>query len=182
MPKQVKLIAEEKTPAFSGISILSVWKPGHLARLMETGLDLRHAMRIAYRQGWLVEHSEVHNLVVTVGKGWMAQQLGNLQSVGVTYSAIGTGTNTPVIGDTQLQTEAAREPITLATAAVNVLTLDAYYPAITCAYNIQEAGWFAGPAASGTPNSGVLVSHYLQPYNNSSTPNDLTFEYILTFS
>ena len=168
---------------FGGISILQAWKPGHLGRLMQTGVDLHTAMNIARRQGWLVDENTVHNLVVSAGKNWEAQMIGNLQTVGITYNALGTGSNAPALGDTQLQTEVARMPITLATVAVNILTVDAYYVAANCNYNIGEVGWFAGPSASGTANSGVLIAHYLQPYNNSGgSPNDLTMEWIDTFN
>jgi hypothetical protein len=141
------------------------------------------AMETARQCGGLVDEQSVHNLVVTNGKNWLALLLGNLATGGITYHAFGSGATAPAAGDVQLTTEVARMPITLATVAVNVLTIDAYYVAANCNYSIGEVGWFGGPAASGAANSGELISHYLQPYNNSGgSPNDLTFEYVLTFN
>jgi hypothetical protein len=166
-----------------GISTMRAWKPGVLGFLMSQGRgDLRMAMETAREAGSLVDEQTVHNLVVTNGKNWLAMLLGNLAAGGITYQAFGTGTTAPAAGDVQLTAEVARMPITLASVTVNVLTLDAYYTAANCNYAIQEVGWFGGPA-SGAANSGELISHYLQPYNNSGgSPNDLTFEYIFTFS
>jgi len=168
---------------FGGISILQAWKPGKLAGLLWQGMTLPEAKAYALRQGWLVDENTVHNLVMTGGKNWEAQMIGGLQTVGITYCAIGTGSTAPLVSDTQLAAEAARMAITLATVAVNVLTIDAWFAAASCNYAIGEAGWFAGPTATGTSNSGVLVAHYLQPYNNSGgSPNDLTLEWIDTFN
>lgn len=177
-----KLLRHTDGQRMGGVSTLQAWKPGKLAGLLWQGMTLPEAKAYALSAGWLVDENTVHNMVMTGGKNWEAQMIGNLQTVGITYNAIGTG-NTVLVGDVQLQGEVARELITLAWVTINVLTIDAYYLAANCNYNIGEVGWFAGPSASGTANSGVLIAHYLQPYaNGGGSPNDLTLEWVNTFN
>jgi hypothetical protein len=125
---------------------------------------------------------EGKNTIVTVGKGLVGDMLIDTSGfdTGLTYQAIGTGASAPAIGDTALTAEVARLAITSKTRSSNVLTLSTFFPAAQSAYNIEEAGVFGHSTASATLGSGVLFSHWLVSFDNSSGLYDLTFDYIPT--
>lgn len=152
------------------------------------GLRLRGRYVLEARDkktGLLVARRSAPNLVVTLGKQLTARLL--LQGVGVvsghvgpTYQAIGTGTTAPNVGDTQLQTETARNPITSAPdTGSNLATWATYFTAAQSTTHIKEVGVF-GDGASGTVNSGVLFSRALLDYDNSAGLNNITLAYVLT--
>ena len=75
----------------------------------------------------------------------------------VDYIAVGTGTNTPAVTDTQLQTETARKLQTSSTNGNNVATVATVFNAGDVpASTLREVGLFAGGTV--TANSGILVS------------------------
>ncbi len=120
------------------------------------------------------------NLVVSTGKGLVGDLLLDVESVGLTYHAIGTGTTAPAAGDTALDTEAARKLWTSKTRTGSVITYSVFYLASECAFDIKEVGVFGGSTASGIAESGVLFARLLQSYDNSAGLVDLTFEYELS--
>ncbi len=121
-----------------------------------------------------------NNLVVTVGKELVADLLLDVESVGLTYHAIGTFSGAPTLSNATLGTESARKLWTSKTRTVNVITFTAFYLAAECTFNITEVGVFGGVMASALSDSGVLFSRLLQSYDNSAGLVDLTFEYELT--
>ena len=126
-----------------------------------------------------VYESTVHNLIVTSGKVLVADLLIGDVTTGLTYHAIGTGTDSPAVGDTTLTSEQERKAFTTRTNSSNEITLSCFYTAAQSTYNIKECGIFGG-AASAVADSGTLFSHYLQSYDNSGGTYDLTFDYVLT--
>lgn len=75
----------------------------------------------------------------------------------VDYIAVGTGTNTPAVTDTQLQTETARKLQTSRTNSANIGAVSTIFNAGDIPTStLREVGLFAG--GTGTINSGVLVS------------------------
>jgi hypothetical protein len=121
----------------------------------------------------------VDNLVVTAGKELVAEFLISLASVGLTYHAIGTDSTAPAVGDTSLGAEESRKTWTIKSRSGRVVTYEVFYLAAESNINIAESGTFGGETASATPDSGILFSRYLQPYDNSAGLVDLTFEYNL---
>jgi len=100
---------------------------------------------------------------------------------GLTYTAIGTGTAAPAVGDTTLGTETARKAITLRERAANVLLLQTFFPAADCNVFLKEVGVFGHSTASATPDSGVLFARTLLSYDNSGgSPSDLTLDWEIT--
>ncbi len=120
------------------------------------------------------------NLVVSAGKVLVADLLLDVEDVGLTYHAIGTGSTAPAAGDTALDTETARKAWTSKGRTGAVLTYTVFYLASECSYSITEVGVFGSATASGTADSGVLFARLLQAYDNSAGLVDLTFEYELT--
>lgn len=160
-----------------GRSVMRGWKRGVIPALLGAGKTLKEAQEIALRCGALRHISRVDNLIVTAGKGLVGDLMVDEESAGLAYHAIGTGTTTPSASDTELTTEVERKLWASRDRTGNTVDLSAFYPAAECTYNIKEAGVFGGAAASATPDSGTLFSHYLQSYDNSAGSVDLTFDY-----
>jgi hypothetical protein len=91
----------------------------------------------------------VHNLIVTVGKNGITEQLlASPSSPGKpTHMAVGTGATAAAAGDTVLVTESARVALTSKTRAANVLTLVGDYAAGTATATLTEAGVFDASSA-----------------------------------
>jgi hypothetical protein len=163
-----------------GRSILRAWHPGVLQHYMAQERTLWAAEKLAFRH--LAFESVVNNLVVTTGKQLVGDILVDVESTGLTYHAIGTGTATPAIGNTQLGAEVKRKVWTARSRSGPSVDLSVFYLAAESTYYIKEAGVFGGSTASSTANSGTLFSRYLQSYDNSGGTYDLTFDYTVTFS
>lgn len=93
--------------------------------------------------GKVKETKELHNLVTTVGKNAIADQLLASPSIGKpTHMAVGTGTNAAAAGDTALQTELDRNAFTSKTRSNNVVTMVGDWAAGDGTGAITEAGLF----------------------------------------
>ncbi len=80
------------------------------------------------------------------------------------YVAIGSGTTTPTVTDTQLQAETFRKAITsyVNGASVGEILISCYLaPSDAIGANIQEIGVFCDLTASSTANSGTLFARAL---------------------
>jgi hypothetical protein len=58
--------------------------------------------------GTIKQEFNVPNLVVTVGKNYIASRMASGSATVMSHMAIGTGTGTPIVGDTTLGIEAGR--------------------------------------------------------------------------
>lgn len=97
--------------------------------------------------GKLKQRKEVHNLVPTVGKNAVAEQL--LAAPGKeppTHMAIGTGETAAEAGDTKLKTELDRNALTSKTRATNVVTMVGDWAEEDGTGAITEAGLFNAAA------------------------------------
>lgn len=93
--------------------------------------------------GKVKEVATVHNLITTVGKNDIADQLLASPSAGKpTHMAVGTGTNAAAVGDTTLQTENDRNALTSKTRSNNVVTMVGDWAAGDATAAITEAGIF----------------------------------------
>jgi hypothetical protein len=71
------------------------------------------------RNGKVVEHREIKNLITTAGKGEVTNLMGNVSSPAYfTYLAVGTGATAAAAGDTTLQTEITDSGLARAAATV----------------------------------------------------------------
>lgn len=139
---------------------------------MVRGCSLREAMRLSRPNA----DQTRHNVIAVTGKVLIAQFLIGAGPTGLTYCAIGDDPTAPTPGDTTLTDEVYRQAWDTRTNTFNGITLDVLIAAAHCTFVIQEGGVFGG-AASGTPGSGTLFSHFLQNFDNSLGLYDLTFEY-----
>lgn len=96
------------------------------------------------KDGVLADERFVDNLIVTVGKNGITEQLlAAPSSPGKpTHMAVGTGAVAPAAGDTALGTESARVAFTSKSRAANVLTLVGDYAAGVATATLTEAGVF----------------------------------------
>lgn len=95
-----------------------------------------------------VEH-DFKNLVVTVGKNFVASRMVGTAANVMSNMAIGSGTAAAVVGDTTLGTELGRVALASGSATAAVVTYTATFPAGTGTGAVTEAGIF-NAASAGT--------------------------------
>lgn len=87
------------------------------------------------------EH-DFKNLVVTVGKNFVASRMVGTASAIMSHMAIGAGTTAAAAGDTTLQSSLGRVALTSGTATGTVATYTATFPSGTGTGAVTEAGIF----------------------------------------
>ena len=91
--------------------------------------------------GEIKQEEHVHNLITTVGRNAIIEQLEASPAVNKpSHMAIGTGTNAAAAGDTALQTELDRNALTSKGVAANVATMVGDWAAGDGTGAITEAG------------------------------------------
>ena len=101
------------------------------------------------KSGAVKESREFDNLVVTTGKNFVASRIVGVVDNVMSHMAVGSGTTAAASGDTALQTELGRVALASNTAALNVVTQTATFPAGTGTGAVTEAGVF-NAASAGT--------------------------------
>lgn len=101
--------------------------------------------------GKVKDEVDIHNLVVTTGKSRIAQLINGVSTNFFEYIGIGTGTTSPVVGDTDLEAETTRA---LATTDESVSGTARWVKVFTFSsgesYAITETGIFDGSASGAT--------------------------------
>lgn len=95
----------------------------------------------------------------------------------VNYGAVGTGTNTPALTDTQLQTELERTNIASLSNVGPIAYITAFFNETQGNGVLREAGLFAN--GTGVADSGVLVSRVSINITKSSSES-LTLDWDIT--
>lgn len=133
-----------------------------------------------------VEKWEFENLIVTVGRTMLANNLTNTSPDNVmlvTHVALGTDDTVPVNGDTTLTTETYRNAVASKTNANNIGYISGFFTATEVTGTFKEAGVFSD--ASGAADSGILVSHVNLKLPNGvikTATDTLTIDFVITFS
>jgi len=101
--------------------------------------------------GAVKDSREIKNLVVTVGKNYIASRMKDATATAMTHMELGTGTTAAAVGDTTLQTAIAGSLVALASTTVttNAIAYVASFPAGTGTGAVTEAGVF-NAASAGT--------------------------------
>jgi len=128
------------------------------------------------RSGNLKEAKKVPNLVVTVGKNYIASRMVGTASTVMSHMAIGTGTATPIAGDTTLGTEAGRVSLTAFTASTNTVTATATFAAGTGTGAITEAGIL------NNSSGGTLMCRTTFPVVNKAAGDSIAITWVVTVS
>ncbi|MFZ9326461.1 MAG: hypothetical protein ACO24H_03240 [Polynucleobacter sp.] len=113
-------------------------KPNGMLRVIVTGPD-----------GQIKTDETFKNLVVNVGKDFVASRMVAASATVMSDMAIGSGTTAAAAGDTTLQSELGRVTLASASATGAVVTYTASFPAGTATGAITEAGIF-NAAVAGT--------------------------------
>jgi hypothetical protein len=101
------------------------------------------------KDGQVKEEHDFKNLVVTVGKNFVASRMVGTASAVMSHMAIGEDDTAAAAGDTALGSEVGRVSLAGATATDNVVTYTATFPAGTGTGAIVEAG-ILNAASAGT--------------------------------
>ena len=132
--------------------------------------------------GQLKQEHEDHNLIVTVGKNYLATWLAAASQAGefMSYIALGTGTTPPALGDTTLQTELtgggnSRSLGTL-TPSANTWNNNATFAPGNCTGAVTEAGIFSAST------SGTMFARQTFAVYNKAAGDTLTVSWTVTIS
>lgn len=149
---------------------------------METKESLKVTGHISLRlfgpDGLLKESREVKNVVVTVGKNYLALWLtqGTQSDFFMRYLALGTGVTAASASDTALQTELATRVAGALTSSTNVWQNQATFGPGVDTGAITEAGIFSASAA------GTLFARQVFPVVNKGAGDSLQLTWQVTFS
>lgn len=114
------------------------------------------------------------NLVVTVGKDWIASRMVGTAANTMGYMAVGTDSTSPAAGNTTLGAEVARVAVTSATASTNTVTYVATFPAGTGTGALTEAGIFNANTA------GTMLSRTTYSVINKGSGDEMTITWVIT--
>jgi hypothetical protein len=128
--------------------------------------------------GEIKQTLKAKNLVVTAGKTFLAARAVGTSVAVMSHMAIGTGTATPLVGDTALGTEAGRQGVT-GTFSANAITYTANFPAGTGTGAITEAGVF-NSATPGAANS--ILCRTTFPVVNKAAGDSIAVTWVVTIS
>ena len=125
-------------------------------------------------EGNIKQEVDKNNLIVQVGKNFLANAVLNTSSSPFTYMAIGTNGTAATLSDTTLGTELVRQVFTSGTVSTNVVTLTTTYAAGTGTGALQEAGIFNASSA------GTMLSHVVFSTINKGAADTLTITWTVT--
>lgn len=114
------------------------------------------------------------NLVVTVGKDWIASRMVGTAANTMGYMAVGTDSTAPAAGNTTLGAEVARVAVTSQTASTNTVTYVATFGAGTGTGALTEAGLFNANTA------GTMLSRTTYSVINKGSGDEMTITWVIT--
>ena len=132
------------------------------------------AIRLHGPDGQLKDERNIHNLVLTAGKGFIASRMVGVASAVMSHMAIGSGVVAAAVGDTVMGTQLARVALTAGTAAGAVATYTAAYPAGTGTGAVTEAGILNDPAA------GTMLARTVFPVVNKGALDTMSIVWTVT--
>lgn len=119
---------------------------------MRSLIKMRGSLHVAtYGPGGALKSERyIRNMVIQVGKNWVADRMIQGSAPVMSHMALGDGVTPPNLGDTALQHELGRQPFDLTPARVdNVITFRSTFPAGVATGALTEAGLF-NAAGGGT--------------------------------
>lgn len=140
-------------------------------------LKLKGRLQITmYRGDGTIEKFDFQNLVVNVGKTWVAARMVANTAVVMGWLAVGTSTTPPAAGDTVLGTEIARVAFDSAGSAGPVVTYQATFGPGIGTGALTEAGLLN----NATPGQGTLLSHVNYPVVNKGAADTMAVQWTIT--
>lgn len=116
------------------------------------------------------------NLIVTSGKNHQADQMSDQGEGAMSHMAIGTGTTSPVVGDTTLEAEVGRVALDSKTQSDNVVAYVSTFGAGTGTGAITESGILNASSA------GVLFNRTTFSVINKGANDSLKLTFNVTFT
>ena len=126
--------------------------------------------------GELKEKAYIPNLVVAVGRAYIASRMKDDSSAAMSHMAVGTGTVAAAPGDTTLGTEANRQLLSSTVVADNVVTYTAQYAAGQGTGALTEAGIFNASTA------GTMLCRTVFDVINKAADDSMTITWTVTLS
>lgn len=115
----------------------------------QTQVTGRLIIEVFDKDGNVKDKREIENLVVAVGKTFIASRMVGATANVMSHMAIGSGTTAAASGDTTLGTELGRVSLSSSTSSGAVATYVASFPAGTGTGAVTEAG-ILNAASAGT--------------------------------
>jgi len=125
---------------------------------------------------------EYENIITTAAKAMVANNFADAtpdNTMLLNKAVLGSGTSTPAVGDTQLQTETYRNNIASKSNVANVASCTAFFNPTETSGTYREAGIVVD--GTGSANTGVLVSRVAINITKS-TSQTLTLDWSLTIN
>jgi hypothetical protein len=132
------------------------------------------SLTLTNEHGEVKDSREINNLIVQVGKNFLASAVINSSTSPFTYMAIGTSGTAATTSDTALGSQLVRQVFSSSSVSTNVVTLSTTYAAGTGTGALQEAGIFN--ASSG----GTMLSHVVFSVINKGASDTLTITWTIT--
>ena len=127
--------------------------------------------------GFIKESLHVDNLVVTVGKNFIASRMIGTSPTVMSHMAVGTATAIPATSDSTLGTEVGRAAFMVAAAAAgNVVTYTASFAAGVGTGALTESGIFNASGAG----AGIMLCRTTFPVVNKGASDTLTISWNVT--
>jgi hypothetical protein len=120
--------------------------------------------------------SEVDNIVVTTGKGYVASRMKDATATAMSHMGIGTGSTPAVAGDTALGSQSVRSALTSTTVNTNEVTYVATFSAGSGTGAITEAGIF------NASSSGTMLCRTVFSVVNKGASDSMTITWTVTVS
>ena len=141
--------------------------------MINDGLKMTGAVAIALN-GEVVQ--EIPNLVVTVGKNFVASRMKDTTKAAMTHMAIGTNNTTAAVGQTALSAEVTRGALTSTTVSNNTIAYVETFAAGTGTGAIVEAGVF------NASSSGDMLCRTVFAVVNKGSADAMTITWTITVS
>lgn len=126
--------------------------------------------------GAIKDRREVKNLVVSVGKAFIASRMVGTSATVMSHMAVGSGGTAAAPGDTTLGTELGRVALTSIGASGAVVTHAATFPAGTGTGAVVEAGVFNASSA------GTMQCRTVFPVVNKGADDGMQITWTVTVS
>ena len=126
--------------------------------------------------GKVKEEHQFKNLVVNVGKNFVASRMVGTASAVMSHMAVGSNNTAAAAGDTALGAELGRVALATSTATTNVVTYTATFPAGTGTGAIVEAGIFNASSA------GTMLCRTVFAVVNKGVDDALSITWTITIS
>jgi len=120
--------------------------------------------------------SEVDNIVVTTGKGYVASRMKDATATAMSHMGIGTGSTVAAAGDTALGSQSVRSALTSTTVNTNEVTYVATFSAGSGTGAITEAGIF------NASSSGTMLCRTVFSVVNKGASDSMTITWTVTVS